>query len=415
MHRRRHTGPDGARPRPDAGGAEPPLTRNDALVAGGACALNLLSYVFFAPPGSGSSADGGPDVSVAGFLLVGLAAAPLLARRRHPVTALAAALALDAAAALTLPLPSHFGAVLVVALFTVARSCPGPVTAVAVVATVAVTLLSQSAGHVPSWQNAVSAPLSAGIVAGAALVVNRWQREVEANRRLLADRAVAEERRRIARELHDIVAHHITTMQLMAGGARANLGTPEVAREALVTLESSGRLALREMRQLLDVLRAGDEPEDQDAPAQPQPGVEDLDRLVADSRRAGLPTEFSVHGPRRPLPPTAALTVFRITQEALTNAHKHAGTARTSVRLTYRRDGVTVEVRDDGAGAGPQEQPSRPRGGYGLVGMRERVALHGGTLTAGPQADGGFAVVAELPLAAEESAEAAVQHEQVAR
>ncbi len=118
---------------------------------------------------------------------------------------------------------------------------------------------------------------------GAALVVNRWQREVAANRRLLADRAVADERRRIARELHDIVAHHITTMQLMAGGARANLADPEVAREALVTLEASGRLALREMRQLLDVLRADDEPEA--APPLPQPGAEDLHRLARSPAR----------------------------------------------------------------------------------------------------------------------------------
>ncbi|MFD0629966.1 sensor histidine kinase [Streptomyces sanglieri] len=221
---------------------------------------------------------------------------------------------------------------------------------------------------------------------------------------------MADERRRIARELHDIVAHHITTMQLMAGGARANLARPEVVRDALVTLESSGRLALREMRQLLDVLRAGDDPES--APSQPQPGVDDLDRLVAESRLAGLPTEFSVHGAQRPLPPTVGLTVFRVAQEALTNARKYAGTAHASVRLTYGQDRVTVEVRDDGGSTPPQEGASSVgSGGYGLIGMRERVALHGGTLAVGPQADGGFAVVADLPLATDEAAEAAVQHE----
>ncbi|MFD0571987.1 sensor histidine kinase [Kitasatospora gansuensis] len=197
--------------------------------------------------------------------------------------------------------------------------------------------------------------------------------------------------------MHDIVAHHITTMQLMAGGARANLADPEVAREALVTLESSGRLALREMRQLLDVLRTDDEPES--TPALPQPGAEDLDRLVAESRLGGLPTEFGVHGPVRPLPPTVGLTVFRIVQEALTNTRKYAGTAHASVRLTYRQDGVTVEVRDDGGEAPPPAGP----GGYGLIGMRERVALHGGTLTVGPRPDGGFGVLAELPLTAEEA------------
>ncbi|MGP8298940.1 sensor histidine kinase [Streptomyces inhibens] len=408
MPRSRHIGPGDAREPLHLDSAEPPWTRNDALVTGGACAMNLLSYVFFNAP------DGQHDVSVAGFLLVALAAVPLLARRSHPVAALAAVLALDATAALTVPLPSHFGAVLVVALYSVARACPGRVTAVAAAATVALTLLSQSNGRIPPWRDAITSPLTTLIVVGTAMVINRWQQEVAANRRLLADRAVADERRRIARELHDIVAHHITTMQLMAGGARANLAQPEVVQEALVTLESSGRLALREMRQLLDVLRTGDEPEA--APSLPQPGADDLDRLVAESRLAGLPTGFSVHGPQRPLPPTVGLTVFRIAQEALTNTRKYAGAARASVQLTYHQERVTIEVRDDGGGTPPQEGTSAVgSGGYGLIGMRERVALHGGTLTAGPQADGGFAVVADLPLTTDEAAEAAVQHEWAGR
>lgn len=404
MPRSRHVGLGDARELPHIDSAEPPWTRNDALVTGGACVMNLLSYAFFNAP------DGRHAVSVAGFLFVALAALPLLARRRHPVAALAAILVLDATATLTVPLPTHFGAVLVVALYSVARACPGRVTAVAAAATVSLTLLSQSNGRIPPWQDAVLPPLTTLIVIGTAMAVNRWQREVAANRRLLADRAVADERRRIARELHDIVAHHITTMQLMAGGARANIAEPEVVRDALVTLEASGRLALREMRQLLDVLRDGDEPEA--VPSQPQPGADDLGRLVAESRLAGLPTEFSVHGPRRPLPPTVGLTVFRIAQEALTNARKHAGPARASIQLTYGQDRVTIEVRDDGGGIPPQEgAPTVGAGGYGLIGMRERVALHGGTLTVGPQADGGFAVVADLPLTTDEADEAAVQHE----
>jgi signal transduction histidine kinase len=422
MPRSRHTGPDDAEEQPHTehteqmqyadhadhtDHAEPPWTRNDALVTGGACAMNLLSYVFFDDP------DGRYAVSVSGFLLVAAAALPLLARRRHPVAALAAVLALDATATLVVPLPSHFGAVLLVALYSVARACSGRVTAVAscvAVATVTLTLLIQHGGRIPQWQDALFTPLTTLIVVGTALAVNRWQQEVAANRRLLADRAVADERRRIARELHDIVAHHITTMQLMAGGARANLARPEVARDALVTLESSGRLALSEMRQLLDVLRAGDEPED--APAQPQPGAGDLERLVAESRLAGLPTEFDVHGVRRPLPPTVGLTVFRIVQEALTNSRKYAGpAARASVQLTYGQDRITVEVRDDGGGTPPPDDvPARESGGYGLIGMRERVALHGGTLTVGPCTDGGFAVLADLPSAPDE---AAVQYEAV--
>ncbi|MFG2821378.1 sensor histidine kinase [Kitasatospora sp. NPDC048365] len=388
-----------------------PWTQADALVAVGAGLLDLLTYLLF------SSVERHEEPGLAGFVLVVLSALPLLVRRRYPVAVLGAVVALGAVADLLAPPTSHFGAVPAVALFTVARTCAVPVTVAAGAATAVVTALAQSHVRVPGWQAAVSAPLTVLLVGGAGLAVSRWQREVAANRRLLADRAVADERRRIARELHDIVAHHITSMQLMAGGARANVGNPEVVRDALVTLESSGRMALREMRQLLDVLRAGDEPES--APPAPQPGVDDLDRLVAEACAAGLPTELGVEGRARPLPPTVGLTVFRIVQESLTNARRYAGPARALVRLAYEADRVTVEVRDDGGrdGAGGQAgdggSPGReklPAGsGYGLVGMRERVALHGGTLRTGPRPGGGWAVLAELPLSADEVAEAAVE------
>ncbi|MGV9887094.1 sensor histidine kinase [Streptomyces sp. NPDC003395] len=379
-----------------------PWTRADALTAVGTGSLDLLAHLLV---GEAANTRG---VGVPGFVLLVLSGVPLLARRRHPVQALAAVLVLQSAIDLSTPMGPHFGAVLMVAVYSVARNRAWPVTAGAAAVTALVTMLSQSDFPVPSVEAGIAAVASTTLVAASGLTVARWQREVDANRRLLADRAVAEERRRIARELHDIVAHHITTMQLMAGGARANLADPEVVREALVTLESSGRLALREMRQLLDVLRAGDEPDA--TPASPQPGADDLGRLVEESCRAGLPTAFTVRGPRRPLPPTVGLTVFRIVQEGLTNARKYAGPASASVVLTYRPDGITVEVRDDGRGVPSQDARHEPvRGGYGLIGMRERVALHGGTLEAGPRPEGGFAVVAELPLAADETAEAAVQ------
>ncbi|MFE7958894.1 sensor histidine kinase [Streptomyces sp. NPDC057413] len=379
-----------------------PWTRADALTAVGTGSLDLLAHLLV---GEAANTRG---VGVPGFVLLVLSGVPLLARRRHPVQALAAVLVLQSAIDLSIPMGPHFGAVLMVAVYSVARNRAWPVTAGAAAVTALVTMLSQSDFPVPSVEAGIAAVASTTLVAASGLTVARWQREVDANRRLLADRAVAEERRRIARELHDIVAHHITTMQLMAGGARANLADPEVVREALVTLESSGRLALREMRQLLDVLRAGDEPDA--TPVSPQPGADDLGRLVEESRRAGLPTAFTVRGPRRPLPPTVGLTVFRIVQEGLTNARKYAGPASASVVLTYRPDGITVEVRDDGRGVPSQDARHEPvRGGYGLIGMRERVALHGGILEAGPRPEGGFAVVAELPLAADETAEAAVQ------
>ncbi|MFD0379804.1 sensor histidine kinase [Streptomyces sp. NPDC127112] len=149
-------------------------------------------------------------------------------------------------------------------------------------------------------------------------------------------------------------------------------------------------------------LRAGEEAES--APPAPQPGTADLQRIVTESRLAGMDTEFTVHGTVRPLPPTVGLTVFRVVQEALTNARKHAGNANARVRLTYRPQEVSVEVCDDGPGDGPPRRtPARPRSGragYGLIGMRERVALHGGTLEAAPREDGGFRVAARLPVPA---------------
>ncbi|MFD8600252.1 sensor histidine kinase [Kitasatospora sp. NPDC059646] len=379
-----------------------PWSQADALVVVTASVLDAVGYLLIAAVGGGAT--------VPGFLLALVSGLPLLLRRTRPLAMIAGVLPLQAACNLVEPVGIHFGAVLTVALYTVARHCRIGATAAVAVLTSVLTVATQSHFRRPGWDAVLAAPLSSLLVVGAGLVFARWQREVAANRRLLADRAVAEERRRIARELHDIVAHHITTMQLMAGGARANLADPEVVRDALVTLEASGRLALREMRQLLDVLRAGDEPDA--SPSAPQPGADDLGRLVDDSCRAGLPTELTVHGTPHPLPPTLGLTVFRIVQEALTNARKYAGPARARVVLTYRQDVVVVSVRDDGAG-GAAVGGSGEGGGHGLIGMRERVALHGGTLSTGPHPDGGFAVLAELPLTPDETAEAAVQHGEV--
>ncbi|MFI1972022.1 sensor histidine kinase [Streptomyces cinnamoneus] len=374
-----------------------PWTRNDGLVAVGAGVVDLVGFTL------ASQSDHG-DVPVAGCLLAVVAALPLLARRRAPVLALTAVLLLNTGLNLTMPTLTHFGAAAVVTLYTVVRLRNAAVAAALSVAAV-VALVNPASWPRPSTVDLLGNTAAAAIVVVAATVVNHWQRDIEANRRLLADRAVAAERRRIARELHDIVAHHITTMQLMAGGARANLARdPEVAREALVQLEGSGRMALREMRQLLDVLRAGDEAEDE--PTAPQPGIADLERIIAESCRAGLPTTLDVDGRERPLPPSVGLTVFRIVQESLTNARKYAGEARAHVRLSYEPDGVALEITDDGTGAGTglMGAGAAPGSGYGLVGMRERAALHGGTLEAGPLDETGFRVAARLPLAADEAA-----------
>jgi len=219
-------------------------------------------------------------------------------------------------------------------------------------------------------------------------------RTAELNREAAARQAVLDERRRIARELHDMVAHHVSVMGVLATGARRTLRRdPDAADEALRTIEDTGRASLREMRRLLDVLRADDERAPEEPPP-PAPGVAGLETLVEQVREAGLPVELSVRGAATPLDPGLDLTVFRVVQEALTNALKHAGAARAQVALEFALDGVRIMVTDDGHGP----EPGGDHLGHGLVGMRERVALYGGTLRTGARSGGGFRVYARLPL-----------------
>jgi signal transduction histidine kinase len=201
--------------------------------------------------------------------------------------------------------------------------------------------------------------------------------------------AVAEERTRIARELHDIVAHSISVVAVQTQAVRRRLD-PSLTREIadLEAVETTARQAMAEMRRLLGVLRA-----DTERPAlEPQPGLDQLDRLVADARAGGTPVEVAVEGQRVALPPGLDLAAYRIVQEALTNARRHAPGTRLQVCLRFLGRGLEVTVRNDGP-VGPQPVG----GGFGLVGMRERVSLYGGQLEAGPT-PGGFAVRATLPL-----------------
>jgi signal transduction histidine kinase len=211
----------------------------------------------------------------------------------------------------------------------------------------------------------------------------------ERERDLIAREAVVEERARIARELHDVIAHHVSMIVLQAGAERRVLdGDNASTRDVLETVEQTGRSALTEMRRLLGMLR-GDETE----PLTPQPGLVDVPVLVEQLREAGLPVELKVEGDHRELPVGIELSAYRIVQEALTNALKHARDARTSVRVSYGPDSLELEIVDDGA---PAAEPVE-RGGHGLVGMRERVALYGGSIEAGSRPTGGFAVRVLLP------------------
>lgn len=213
----------------------------------------------------------------------------------------------------------------------------------------------------------------------------------EASRHSHAEQAVAEERRRIARELHDVVAHHVSVIGVMATGARRVLKHDyDAAEQALTTIEQTSRTTLRELRRLLFLLRVESESESQ---LSPQPGVEGVRTLVEQVREAGLPATLRVDGDPTTLDPGVALTAYRIVQEALTNALKHAGPATAEVRLTYAPDLLTIEVFDTGHGPRLEMAP-----GHGLLGMRERVAVYGGTLRTGPRPGGGFRVYAKIPV-----------------
>ncbi|MFI5486388.1 sensor histidine kinase [Micromonospora echinaurantiaca] len=217
-------------------------------------------------------------------------------------------------------------------------------------------------------------------------------RVAEENQRALAEQAVADERRRIARELHDVVAHHVSVMGVLATGARRVLRRdPDAADEAVATIEETGRATLRELRRLLDVLRTDAEPA---ADLAPQPGLAGIEALVDQVREAGLPVTLRVEGTPGGMEQGVALTLYRIAQEALTNALKHAGTATAQVRLDFGVDAVEVEVTDTGRGPLPEAD----RIGHGLVGMRERVGLYGGVLRIGARPGGGFRVYARIPV-----------------
>jgi signal transduction histidine kinase len=211
-----------------------------------------------------------------------------------------------------------------------------------------------------------------------------------------AGRAVTAERARIARELHDVIAHHVSMMvvQAEAGPVAAERDGPGAAG-AFDTIAGIGRQALVEMRRLLGVLR--EETGRPEPSLAPQPGVAQLPGLVEQVRQAGLEAGLEVEGEPLPLPAGVDLSAYRIVQEALTNAVKHAGRARVRVRVRYCDQDLRIEVRDDGAGqAGPPGEDGEP--GHGLIGMRERVHLFGGELTAGPGPHGGFTVAARLPI-----------------
>jgi signal transduction histidine kinase len=330
--------------------------------------------------------------------LVGVVA--LLFRRRWPF----AVLAVTAAATIAANPDEALPLTVIVALYTIASTRPWRQTVVAVAVLVAGNVLNivvdgndLNAGPVIGFGVQCVAVAAVGLYIGgrrATLDALRERAErLDRERELLADRAVAEERVRIAQELHDVVAHNVSLIVVKAQALGATVPDERVT-EATDGIADLGRQAMAEMHRTLKLLRT---PDDDAAQRAPQPGLANLDRLLEQSRAAGLDVRLAVEGEPRELSQSLDLSAFRIVQEALTNVVKHAGHARASVTVGYRPQALELSVVDSGnasASAGPAIAPA---GGHGLVGMRERAAMFGGTLTARPRADHGFEVTAVLP------------------
>jgi signal transduction histidine kinase len=322
---------------------------------------------------------------------------PLLLRRRYPLAAPATVFAvLGAEAALPDPTvtSSQINVFALFAAFAAAGSHPQQRSALVGGAIGFVSLALIVLTEVPASESAVPIFLFGGgtWAIGRTLAERSRLAEDLAQRAQRLERehanAVLAERARIARELHDVIAHSLSVMTVQAGAARLLLAEePERAREPLLSVEETGRQTLSEMRRLLGVLRS----EDDDATFAPQPGMEQLDSLVKQMEAAGLPVTVSVEGEERPLSAGVDLAAYRVVQEALTNVLRHAGSARAHVRIRYLPESLELEV----ANRGHVAHDGRP--GHGLIGMRQRVALYGGELDAGP-ADGGYRVHARIPL-----------------
>jgi signal transduction histidine kinase len=378
----------------------------DSALALAAAGLSTALFVFDNGPVGGGLPRG---TLALGYALALLHTLPLAARRRFPGAVLALSVASGlAVAALGVP-PVVLGLAILVAVYSVAayggrwvslaglaaaelgsaavQLTPGRFQAPTVVSNGLVLAAAWLLGHVVGVRRAHTARLE-------------QTAELERARAELARRAVVEERLRLARELHDVVAHSISVIAVQSGvGAHVANTQPEEAAKALAAIEATSRAALTELRRLLGVLRQEGEPQGSLAPV---PSLADLDALLAEVAKAGLGVRLRIEGTPSPLPAGVDLSAYRIVQEALTNVVKHAGPARAQVVVGYSDRDVTVEITDDGRGVTAPTGDGRARVGHGLIGMRERVQVFGGDLEAGPRPGGGFRVAARLPLAADQ-------------
>ncbi|GAB3142762.1 hypothetical protein GCM10027290_17920 [Micromonospora sonneratiae] len=339
-------------------------------------------------------------------ILTLVAAAPLAARRRYPLAVLWVVIT----ATLLVPHPRLTFYACVVASYSAAAYSPYRVATLASLpaAALAVGVFQDSA--LPTVPSRYAPFLILIPIALAANGVRAWKHRVDEGRARLAvlehrqvealRRAVEQERARIARELHDVVTHNVSVMVIQAGAARKVMDTaPGQAREALLAVEAGGRAAMAELRHVMGLLTM--EADDGRDPAYtadlaPQPGLDRLDALVTRVRDTGLPVELTVSGQPCPVPPGVELAAYRVVQEALTNTVKHAEGAVSAVTVEYGVDRLRVEVTDTGGRPGTSAATGNRRG---LIGLRERLAVYGGTLHTGPRPSGGYRVEATIPLA----------------
>jgi signal transduction histidine kinase len=333
-----------------------------------------------------------------GFALVTLAAGSLAWRRRAPLIVVVVVAAAVSTASLLGYWP-EFVIPLWIAVYSAAANCDRDRLARVMVPVAVLTSAAIGIGERSErGLNWVQVLADLVVTFGVPLMLGRMtfnrRRRVAHDRDLATREAVAAERAAIARELHDIVAHHMSVMVVQAGAARAvGESDPAAASDALRQIEASGRTGLAEMRRLLGILKA----EGNGDGRMPQPGLADLGKLVDSMRATGLAVDAIVEGSPRPLPPGVDLSAYRIVQEALTNALRYAGGASARVVVRYQSDALELEIADEGPGTpGGQQRP----GGHGLIGMRERAQLFGGEFVAGPRPGGGFLVRARLPFEA---------------
>ncbi|MGW0667536.1 sensor histidine kinase [Streptomyces sp. NPDC002746] len=387
--------------------------RDHPLALDGALALCVLTAMIigsFADPGSHNGPTFGTRTPDAGsVLLMVLGALALVWRRRHPMAVLVTTCGLTVVELVLVDPPTPVVFSVVIALYTIAARTDRPTTwRVGLLTMAALTAAAMLFGPAPWYSQENFGVFAWTGMAGAAGDAVRSRRafvdaireraeRAERTREEEAGRRVAEERLRIARDLHDVVAHHIALVNVQAGVAAHVMDKrPDQAKQALAHVREASRSALNELRATVGLLRQSGDPE---APTEPAPGLAVLDELIKTVRRAGLPVEVAcAPGGNPPLPAAVDLAAYRVIQEALTNVRKHAGPG-AKAEVSVVRVGATAEVMvlDNGRG---NQGGTADGGGHGLLGMRERVTALGGTLNAGPRYGGGFRVHAILPVKA---------------